>query len=180
MKKLCVILLSAMVVFGFTACNNSTSEPWTIGVRLAKVGDNTAFQGNNEAIKDSYTFSENTLTITINDDMELVPETSDADNGGVISGTTLKSEGAWVAFLFDAEADSDKVLFNNAALGADNEEASITQALDGSVRTDTEFVQWINLSDSDTYGGNGRTVTIYNGTNTATVTIKVVDNTTAE
>ena len=179
MKKVSLILLAVAMLFTFSACNNSTNEPWTIGVRLAKV-DDASFKGNNEAIKDSYTFSENNLTITITDEMLLTEETSAADDSGVISGTTLKSKGAWVAFLFDAEADSDKVLFNNAALGADNEEAAITQALDGSARTDTEFVQWINLSDSDTYGNTGRRVTIYNGTNTATVTIKVVDNTTAE
>lgn len=169
MKKILVALLAVMMLVAFTACDPATSDAWTIGVRLAKVDDASfpGFEKNNTAIKDAWTFSNNVLAIDV-DGLELTDETS---VGQMPEG--FESKGAWVCFLFDAKNNLEKVRFNNSALGADNTEPSITQALDGSKRADTEFVQWINLSDTNLYGENGRVISIDNGENSVAVRIVV-------
>ncbi len=176
MKKILMVLLAVAVVFSFAACEDDASDPWTIGVRLAKIEDASKpnFAANIEAIDkaDAWTFKNNVLTIDITG-LKLNDETSIGD----LSGTGLESTGAWVCFLFDTDAELKNVKFNNAPLGADNLEPSVTAAVDGSKRKDSEFTQWINLSDSNTYE-EGRDVTIYNGIDTVTVKIVVVDNTT--
>ena len=169
MKKILVALLAVMMLVAFTACDPATSDAWTIGVRLAKVNDTSfpGFEKNNTAIKDAWTFSDNVLTINV-EGLELTDETS---VGQMPEG--FESEGAWVCFLFDAKNDLENVRFNNSALGADNTEPSIIEALDGSKRADTEFVQWINLSDTKLYGEKGRVVSIDNGENSVAVRIVV-------
>ena len=90
-----MVLLAVAVVFSFAACEDDASDPWTIGVGLAKIEDASKpnFAANIEAIDkaDAWTFKNNVLTIDITG-LKLNDDTSIGD----LSGTGLESTGAWV------------------------------------------------------------------------------------
>ena len=178
MKKIAIMLLAALMLFAFVACDNTGDEPnadWDIDARLAQPKDTNNANKNHEQVE-SVAYAEGTITVTGDlAKMTAVKSEDPAQEGatkkfvGILVSTgvedikTVKYNGT--AFVDQDITDRDNVL------GVDGEGKTSAAAKD-------EFVLWI---DADAVKAADKTFTIErDGAEKATVTVKFVDKAATE
>ena len=175
MKKIAIMLLAALMLFAFVACDNTGDEPnadWDIDARLAQPKDEGNANKNHEQVE-SVAYAEGTITVT-GDLAKMTDVASDAGKG---------SE-KWVGILVSTGVDDIKtVKYNEKAFGdQDITDRDNVLGVDGEGKTSAaakdEFVLWI---DAEAVEKTAKTFTLEReGAEKATVTVKFVDKAATE
>ena len=176
MKKIAIMLLAALMLFAFVACDNTGDEPnadWDIDARLAQPKDTNNANKNHEQVE-SVAYAEGTITVT----GDLAKMTAVKSEDPAQEGATKKFVGILVSTGVE---DIKTVKYNGTAFG----DQDITDR-DNVVGTDEaktaaakdEFVLWI---DAEAVEKTAKTFTLEReGAEKATVTVKFVDKAATE
>ena len=175
MKKIAIMLLAALMLFAFVACDNTGDDPnadWDIDARLAQPKDTENANKNHEQVE-SVAYAEGTITVT-GDLAKMTEVASDAGKGSA----------KWVGILISTGVEDIKtVKYNGTAFGdQDITDRNNVVGVDGEDKTsaaaDDEFVLWI---DADAVKAADKTFTLErDGADKATVTVKFVDKAATE
>ena len=173
MKKIAIMLLAALMLFAFVACDNTGDEPnadWDIDARLAQPKDTENVNTNHKYVE-SVAYAEGTITVT-GDLSKMTDVESDAGKG---------SE-KWVGILVSTGVEDIKtVKYNGTAFGdQDITDRNNVVGTDEAktAAADDEFVLWI---DADAVKAADKTFTLErDGAEKATVTVKFVDKAATE
>ena len=175
MKKISIMLLAALMLFAFVACDNTEDKPdadWNIGVRIGKHDASDGFEvggafnaGNFDEIEKAE-YKDGVITVT-------------ADVNGM---TAYKSSNPaqddkdykWFALLISTGTTDESLRINDTTTLAAAREGDVEKytAKDGTAMKADEFVLWAK-ADGDK---DGTIKLSRDGVDPLTITIKVVDN----
>ncbi len=169
MKKISIMLLAALMLFAFVACDNTEDKPgddWNIGVRIAKhkgIDDKTFDDhGNLEDVK-SATYEDGVITVTADVKNMVAYKSSDPNQDD--------DDYKWYALLISTGvSDDDTLKVQGVSLDDARSDIATYTAKDGSAPKADEFVLWAKAETE------GKLTLEREGASKLTITVKTVQS----